>query len=118
MKNLIKDVAPDSINTFKSQLRGRLILRSDANYNATRKVYNAMIDKKPGLFAMCVDVADVIASVNFGRENNLLVAIRGGGHNGGGLGLCDDGLVIDLSGIKFIRVATSNNTVRVGGGNL
>ncbi len=77
-----------------------------------------MINKKPGLFAMCVDVADVIAAVNFGRENNVLIAIRGGGHNGGGLGLCDDGLVIDLSGIKFVRVDTSNNTVRVGGGNL
>jgi hypothetical protein len=118
MKNLIKDIAPDIINTFKSQLRGRLILPSDADYNETRKVYNAMIDKKPGLFVICVDVADVIASVNFGRENNLLIAIRGGGHNGGGLGLCNDGLVIDLSGIKFIRVDTSNNTVRVGGGNL
>ncbi|MFT4803323.1 MAG: FAD/FMN-containing dehydrogenase [Psychroserpens sp.] len=118
MKNLIKDIAPDIINTFKSQLRGRLILPSDADYDETRKVYNAMIDKKPGLFVICVDVADVIASVNFGRENNLLIAIRGGGHNGGGLGLCNDGLVIDLSGIKFIRVETSNNTVRVGGGNL
>ena len=77
-----------------------------------------MIDKHPGMFAMCVDVADVIAAVNFGRENNLLVAVRGGGHNGGGLGLCEDGMVIDLSGIKFIRVDTSNNTVRVGGGNV
>ena len=77
-----------------------------------------MINKHPGMIVMCVDVADVIASVNFGRENNLLVAVRGGGHNGGGLGLCDDGLVIDLSGIKFVRVDTSNNTVRVGGGNI
>lgn len=67
---------------------------------------------------MCKDVADVIASVNFGRENNLLIAVRGGGHNGGGLGICNDGLVIDLSGIKFVRVDTSDNTVRVGGGNL
>jgi hypothetical protein len=77
-----------------------------------------MIDKRPGLFAMCVDVADVMASVNFGRENNVLMAVRGGGHNGGGLGLCNGGLVIDLSGLKFVRVETSNNTVRVGGGNL
>jgi hypothetical protein len=66
----------------------------------------------------CVDVADVMLAVNFGREHNLLVAVKGGGHNGGGLGLCDDGLVIDLSGIKFVRVDTSDNTVRVGGGNL
>lgn len=70
---------------------------SNTNYNETRKVYNGMIDKYPGLFAMCVDVADVMAAVNFGRDNNLLIAVRGGGHNGGGLGICDGGLVIDLS---------------------
>ncbi|PHS50854.1 MAG: oxidoreductase [Lutibacter sp.] len=114
----IKDISFEAITTFKNQLRGQLVFPTDTNYNETRKVYNGMIDKKPGLFAMCVDVADVIASVNFGRENNLLLAIRGGGHNGGGLGLCDEGLVIDLSGIKFVRVDTSDNTVRVGGGNL
>jgi len=106
------------LEEFASKLRGRIVKPTDADYNETRKVYNGMIDKHPGMFVMCVDVADVIASVNFGRENNLLVAVRGGGHNGGGLGICDDGLVIDLSGIKFIRVDTSNNTVRVGGGNL
>ena len=60
-----------------------------------------MIDKQPGIIVKCVDVADVIASVNFGRENNLLMAVSGGGHNGGGLGICNDGMVIDLSGIKF-----------------
>ncbi|MDH5415301.1 MAG: FAD-binding oxidoreductase [Flavobacteriaceae bacterium] len=99
-------------------MRGELTLPKDPNYNEVRKVYNGMINKHPGLIVKCVDVADVINSVNFGREHNLLVAVRGGGHNGGGLGLCDEGLVIDLSGIKFIRVDTSNNTVRVGGGNL
>lgn len=118
MPTLIKDLNTSLLETFESQLRGRLIRSSDANYHSTRKVYNGMIDKHPGLFAMCVDVADVIASVNFARENNILLAVRGGGHNGGGLGLCDDGLVVDLSGIKSIRVDTSNNTVRVGGGNL
>jgi FAD/FMN-containing dehydrogenase len=65
-----------------------------------------------------VDVADVMACVNFGRENDLLVAVRGGGHNAGGLGICDEGLVIDLSSIKFIRVDTADNTIRVGGGNV
>ena len=118
MKNLAKNLEPELIDAFTSQLGGQLIRPTDTNYNETRKVYNGMIDKHPGLFAMCVDVADVMAAVNFGRNNNLLIAIRGGGHNGGGLGLCDDGLVIDLSGIKFIRVDTSNNTIRVGGGNL
>jgi len=114
----IKELDPTSIETFRSKLRGKIVLPEDSVYNETRKVYNGMIDKHPGMFVMCVDVADVIAAVNFGRENDLLVAVRGGGHNGGGLGLCNKGLVIDLSGIKFIRIDTSNNTVRVGGGNL
>jgi len=116
--NTIKTLDPASIELFKEKLRGKIVLPEDTAYNDTRKVYNGMIDKRPGMFVMCVDVADVIAAVNFGRENGLLVAVRGGGHNGGGLGLCNEGLVIDLSGIKFIRVDTSNNTVRVGGGNL
>jgi hypothetical protein len=118
MKNLVKNLDTSIIEEFASQLRGELVMPTDNHYNETRKVYNGMINKHPGMFAMCVDVADVMASVNFGRENNLLVAVRGGGHNGGGLGLCDEGLVIDLSGLKFIRVDTSNSTVRVGGGNL
>jgi FAD/FMN-containing dehydrogenase len=118
MKTLVKDLKPEIINELASKLRGKLIKPTDSNYNETRKVYNGMIDKHPGLFVMCVDVADVIAAVNFGRENNLLIAVRGGGHNGGGLGLCNDGLVIDLSGIKFVRVDTSDHTVRVGGGNV
>ena len=118
MSTLVKDLNPNLLEDLALQLRGELIRPTDSEYNETRKVYNGMIDKHPGLFVMCVDVADVMAAVNFGRDNNLLVAIRGGGHNGGGLGLCNDGLVIDLSGIKFVRVDTSNNTVIVGGGNL
>ena len=114
----IKELDKESISEFASHLRGTLVMPMDSNYNETRKIYNGMIDKHPGMFVMCVDVADVMATVNFARENNILLAIRGGGHNGGGLGLCDDGLVLDLSLIKYIRVDTSNNTVRVGGGNL
>ncbi len=118
MSNLMKNIAASILEEFVSKLRGRIVKPTDVHYDETRKVYNGMIDKHPGMFVMCEDVGDVIASVNFGRENNLLVAVRGGGHNGGGLGICDEGLVIDLSGIKFVRVDTSNNTVRVGGGNL
>lgn len=103
---------------FTTQIRGEIILPDNENYNESRKVYNEMIDKHPGMIIMCVDVADVIAAVNYGRDNNLLIAVRGGGHNGGGLGICDGGIVIDLSGLKFVRVNTSDNTVRVGGGNL
>lgn len=118
MQNSVNNIDPNRLEAFKLQLKGKLILPSNKDYDDTRKVYNDMIDKRPGVFAMCENSDDVIASVNFGRDNNLLVAIRGGGHNGGGLGLCDDGLVIDLSGIKFVHVNTSDHTVQVGGGNL
>ena len=89
---------------LKSSLRGQLIEPSDTRYDEARKVYNAMIDRRPRIIARCVDVADVIAAVNFGREHKLLIAIRGGGHNAGGLGVCDDGLVIDLSPMNYVRV--------------
>ena len=114
----VKDLDPSIIEGFAAKLRGKVIKASDAGYDECREVFNAMIDKHPGMIVMCVDVADVMASVNFARENELSVAVRGGGHNGGGLGLCDEGLVIDLSGIKFVRVDPADNTVRVGGGNL
>ncbi len=118
MRNSHLNIESSKIEEFKTQLRGNLVTRDDNEYEESRQVYNAMIDKQPLMIAYCVDVTDVQSSVNFARENNLLLAIRGGGHNGGGLGICDDGLVIDLSGIKNVRVDTSDNTVRVGGGNL
>jgi FAD/FMN-containing dehydrogenase len=106
----------ETVKEFKASLRGELIQINDAGYDSARKVYNGMIDRHPRLIARCADVADVIAAVNFGRQNNLLVAIRGGGHNAGGLGVCDDGLVIDLSLIKYTRIDPVAGTVRVGGG--
>lgn len=118
MPTIAKSLDASVIEEFASQIRGEIILPGNTNYDETRKVYNAMINKHPGIIVKCMDVADVIHAVNFGRENNLLVAVRGGGHNGGGLGLCDDGLVIDLSGIKFVLVDTAEKTVRVGGGNV
>jgi hypothetical protein len=102
--------------TFQQNLRGRLIQPSDADYEAARALYNGMIDKRPGLIARCVDVADVITAVNFARNEGMLLAIRGGGHNGPGLGSCDDGLVIDLSMMKSVRVDPATQTVRVEGG--
>ncbi len=106
-----------AIQQFRQQLRGRLVVKGDDNYDSARKIYNAMIDKKPGLIAYCNDVADVITAIHFGRDNKLLTAVRGGGHNGGGLGLCDDGLVIDLSGIRYVKVDPDNKTATVGGGS-
>ncbi len=106
----------EDITEFKGQLRGTLIEPTDEQYDKERKVYNAMIDRKPRLIAKCVDVADVMTALSFGRKHDVRVSIRGGGHNAGGLGVCDDGLVIDLSPIKYVRVDPAAGTVRVGGG--
>jgi FAD/FMN-containing dehydrogenase len=105
-----------SLDALRSRFRGELIQSGDAAYESARKVYNAMIDKRPRLIARCVDAADVMAAVEYGRENNLLTALRGGGHNGGGLGTCEDGLVIDLSRMKNVRVDPAVRTARVAGG--
>src|SRR2546428_8373000 len=105
-----------AIQELGSRLRGELLRPSDAGYEQACRVYNAMIEKRPALIAHCVDVADVIAAVNFAREHGLTLAVRGGGHGGPGLGTCDDGLVIDLSGMKGIRVDPSARTARVEGG--
>ena len=102
MEAIIKDEA--QLEAFIAQIRGEVIFPDHPDYNEVRKVYNGMIDKRPGMIVRCVDAADVKYAVDFGRENGLLIAVRGGGHNGGGLGICDDGMVIDLSGIKFVII--------------
>lgn len=101
---------------LRESLRGEVILRDDAGYDEARKVYNGMIEKRPLLIARCADVADVIAAVKYARDNDLLIAVRGGGHNGAGLGICDNGLVIDLSMMKGVHVDPKTRTVRVGPG--
>jgi len=104
------------IQAFAQNLRGELIQAGDNNYDEARELYNAMIDRRPRYIVRCADAADVIASVNFARGHQLLLAVRGGGHNGGGLGSCDNGLVIDLSRMKGVRVDPSERTARVNGG--
>jgi FAD/FMN-containing dehydrogenase len=111
-----KPLNQNSINELKATVRGRITEPTDEDYDQVRKVYNAMIDKKPRLIVRCVDVADVIACLNFARENHVLLAIRSGGHNAGGLGIADDALVIDLAPIKYTRVDPAAQTVTVGGG--
>lgn len=106
----------EAITSFAEKFRGAIIGRDHPDYDSARALYNAMIDKKPLLIARCADVADVIAAVDFGRENSLAIAIRGGGHNGPGFASVDDGLVIDLSSMKDIRVDPKAKTVRVGAG--
>src|ERR1700719_684394 len=89
---------------------------TDFGYEKARRIWNASIDKHPGIIARCGSVADVIAAMNFARESELLVAVRGGGHNVSGRAVCDDGIVIDLSGMKGIQVDAKNRTARVQGG--
>jgi FAD/FMN-containing dehydrogenase len=105
-----------AIEAFKSSLRGELLKPGDIGYEEARRIWNGMIDKRPALIARCVGVADVIASVNFAREHELLMAVRGGGHNVAGTAVADGGLVVDLSPMKGIRVDLSAQTVRAEGG--
>lgn len=98
--------APDeaAVQKFKASLRGELIRPGDAGYDDARKVWNGMIDKRPAMIARCIGAVDVINAVNFARDNKLLVAMRGGGHNVAGNAVCDGGIVIDLSRMKGIRI--------------
>jgi FAD/FMN-containing dehydrogenase len=109
-------IAADRIEAFQAAFGGEVIRPADASYGAARRIWNASIDKHPGLIARCSGVADVIAAVNFARENRILVAIRGGGHNVGGRALCDGGLVIDLSPMKGIYVDARRRRARVQAG--
>ncbi len=104
------------IDQLKQAHRGAIVARGDGDYEASRSLYNGMIDKRPLIIAKCADVADVIKAVNFGRDNGLRIAIRCGGHNGPGLGSVDDGLVIDLAAMKGVRVDPAARTARVGAG--
>ncbi len=109
-------IAQDAIAALRMKLRGDLIQPSDPQYELARKVYNAMIDKRPRLIVRPVDAADVSSAVVFAAEHKLDVAVRGGAHNGPGLGTVDDGLVIDLSRMRGVRVDPEEKTVRVEGG--
>lgn len=105
-----------SIQALKTDLRGRLLEPHEIDYEAARKVHNGMISKRPRIITYYTDVADVIRAVNFARENHILLAIRSGGHNAGGLGCCDEGMVIDLSPMKYTKIDPRERTVVAGGG--
>ncbi len=105
--------AEEALKTLRQQFSGQLILPSDIHYDEARKVYNGMIDKFPGLIARCSTVEDVKAAVQYARRHDILAAVRGGGHNGAGLGVCDEGLVIDLGAMKKIEVEPEKRQVRV-----
>jgi hypothetical protein len=99
-----------------AKFAGELVGPEDPSYEPARAVYNAMIDRRPALIARCTSTADVAETISFARRHDLLLAVRGGGHNGGGLGVCDDGVVVDLSLMQTVEVDPGARTVRVGGG--
>jgi FAD/FMN-containing dehydrogenase len=112
------ELSTGEVDALAGHLHGNLVRPDDPDYDEVRALYNAMIDKRPALIARCADVDDVVAAVNFGREQRLDIAIRCGGHNGAGLGSVDDGLVIDLSGLKDVQVDAEARTATIGGGCL
>jgi FAD/FMN-containing dehydrogenase len=101
-----------------SGFRGRLISASDADYDSARAVWNGAVDRHPHLIARCLGTADVVAAVRFARDQDLEIAIRGGGHNVAGTAVCDDGMVIDLATMRGVRVDPANRTAWVQGGAL
>lgn len=118
MPRAVAELSQAAIGRLQTRLRGRLIRPSDPDYETARRVWNALVDRRPGLIARCAGVADVIACVQFAREHELLVAVRGGGHSVAGHGVCDGGLVIDLSALRAVRVDPAGRTARVQGGAL
>ncbi len=106
------------IEALRADFQGRLISPDDPPYEETRRIWNAMIKRRPGLIAVCSGVADVMAAVRFARKRDLLVAVRGGGHNVAGAALCDEGLVIDLSRMKGMHVDPEMRTARAEAGLL
>jgi hypothetical protein len=121
MATMTMSQVPSQLNSeaaaaLRASMRGQIILPGDETFDEARKLYNGMIDKHPRVIAQCADTADVQSAVNFARENHLEVAIRGGGHNGPGFGSVDNGLVIDLSPMRSVRVDATDSSVRVDGG--
>ena len=108
----------DAVTGLGRQFRGRLIRRDDPLYDGARRVWNGAIDRHPSLIARCSGAADVLAAVRFARERDMVVAVRGGGHNVAGTAVCDDGIVIDLSSMKGIWVDPGARTTRAQPGLL
>ena len=104
------------LKDFRNSLHGESLLPEDDGYDGARRLWNGMVDKRPAMIAACSGTADVINSVNFARENNLLISVRGGGHNFPGNSVCNDGLMIDLSRMTGVRVDPAARTARAQGG--
>lgn len=109
-------VSPEILQTFRAGFRGPVLGPDAPEYEETRKIWNAMIDRRPGLIARCTGTTDVVAAVRFARQHQFLVSVRGGGHNIAGLAVCDGGLMIDLSPMKGVWVDPRSRTARAQAG--
>lgn len=115
-KGISQGVLTEKLEAFRKQVQGKVITEHDPEYEQARRIWNGMIDKRPLLIVKCSSTDDVINTVNFVRQNNLRLSVRGGGHNAAGNSLCDDGVVIDLSAMNQVDVDTRLQVVKVGGG--
>lgn len=109
-------LSSDQVEQLSRRLRGPLLTEGDDGYDDARRIWNAMIDRRPALIARCTGAADVRAAVNFAREHELLLSVHGGGHNVAGNAVCEGGLMLDLSPMNQVRVDPETRTARVGGG--
>jgi len=109
-------IARSVVDKLSTALRGGVLCAGQTGYDAAHTIHNRTIDRRPAIIARCAGAADVIACVRFGREHDLLVSVRGGGHSIAGKAVCDDGLMIDLSGMKGIHVDPARRTVRAEAG--
>ncbi len=118
VKKLNMKNSPEDLLQFKSRIKGQVLVAGDKDYDESRKVWNGMFDKKPALIVKCTNTHDVSESVKYGKDNDLLIAVKGGGHNSAGTGVCNDGIMIDLSLLNHIAVDEKTKTVKVQGGCL
>ncbi len=115
---IIQHLSQAAISALKASLQGELLCPDDSGYDAARTVWNAMIDRRPRLIARCTNANDVVAAVNFARAQEMIVSVRGGGHNIAGKAVCDDGLMIDLSPMKGIQVDPAQRLAHIEPGVL
>ena len=113
-----KNIEQSKIEEFENSFRGRVLPAGTHGYDQARKIWNGMFDRKPALIARCVGTSDVIQAVDFARDNDLEISVKGGGHNSAGTAVCDDGLMIDLSLMRRVTVNRHKKTARVDGGCL
>lgn len=110
------NVQAKNIDELRTRFKGNIVLPGDVAYESTRKIWNAMIDKRPAVIARCASASDAVLGVNFAKDNELILAVRGGGHNIAGSAICDDGMVIDLSQMRTVNVEPGKRRATVDGG--